>query len=44
MMVRNGGRNRTERALRDLLAAEHFDLLRLIPTRGGPDVIEASGR
>jgi O-methyltransferase domain len=42
MMVRTGGRNRTEDEFHELLAAEHFDLLRLIPTRGGPDLIEAS--
>ena len=42
MMVRNGGRNRTEEELRELLVRSSFHLRRVIPTRGGPDVVEAS--
>lgn len=41
MMVRNGGRNRTEREFRDLLTASGFDLVRVVATAGGPSVLEA---
>lgn len=44
MMVRNGGRNRTEEELRHLLAASGFHLRRVIPTVGGPEVMETSLR
>jgi hypothetical protein len=40
MMVRNGGRNRTEKEYRDLLGAARFKLTRIIPTTG-PSIIEA---
>jgi hypothetical protein len=40
MMVRTGGRNRTEQELRTLLDAGGFRLRRVLPT-SGPDVIEA---
>jgi hypothetical protein len=40
MMVRNGGRNRTEKEYRDLLGASHFNLTRVFPT-AGPGIIEA---
>ena len=43
MMVRSGGRNRTEAELGDLLLASGFQLLRVIPT-DGPDLLEASLR
>ena len=42
MMVRNGGRNRTEQEFRDLLGATGFQLSRVIRTRGGPELMEAS--
>jgi hypothetical protein len=41
MMVRAGGRNRTEKELRELLASSGFRLERVISTTG-PDVAEAS--
>ena len=41
MMVRTGGRNRTEKELRELLAASGFRLQRVLST-AGPDVAEAS--
>jgi hypothetical protein len=41
MMVRSGGRNRTAEELRELLAACGFHLRRIIPTGGGPDIVEA---
>ena len=41
MMVRTGGRNRTELEFRKLLGASGFHLSRLIPTPGGPDIVEA---
>jgi len=44
MMVRNGGRNRTEAELGDLLFASGFQVLRVMPTNGGPDLLEASLR
>ena len=40
MMVRNGGRNRTEKEYRDLLGASRFNLTRIGPTPG-PGIIEA---
>jgi hypothetical protein len=40
MMVRNGGRNRTEKEYRDLLAASSFNLSRVVAT-AGPSIIEA---
>lgn len=40
MMVRNGGRNRTEAEHRGLLRAGHFEITRVIPTPG-PGIIEA---
>ena len=43
MMVRSGGRNRTEAELGDLLFASGFQVLRMIPT-DGPDLLEASLR
>jgi hypothetical protein len=44
MMVRSGGRNRTEAELGDLLLASGFQVLRVIPTDDGPDLLEASLR
>jgi hypothetical protein len=44
MMLRCGGRNRTEAELGDLLLASGFQVLRVIPTEGGPDLLEASPR
>ena len=41
MMVRSGGRNRTETELGGLLFASGFQVLRVIPT-DGPDLLEAS--
>jgi hypothetical protein len=41
MMVRNGGRNRTEGEFRDLLSATGFDLLRVQATGNGPELLEA---
>ena len=43
MMVRNGGRNRTEKEYRDLLLAHGFEISRVIPT-SGPSVIEVVQR
>jgi hypothetical protein len=40
MMVRNGGRNRTEQEYRDLLAKGGFELKKTIPTQG-PSILEA---
>jgi hypothetical protein len=42
MMVRTGGRNRTEQEFRELLSACGFDLSRVISTPSGPDLLEAS--
>ncbi|PYT26613.1 MAG: hypothetical protein DMG57_20990 [Acidobacteria bacterium] len=42
MMVRTGGRNRTEKEYRDLLANGGFEMTRVIPSRGGPSVMEAT--
>jgi hypothetical protein len=42
MMVRTGGRNRTEREFRDLLGNGGFYVSRVIETGSGPAVIEAS--
>ena len=42
MMVRNGGRNRTQAEFEKLLSTSGFHTLRVIPTRGGPDLLEAS--
>ncbi|MDQ6698883.1 MAG: hypothetical protein M3Z36_01705 [Acidobacteriota bacterium] len=44
MMVRNGGRNRTEAEFGDLLVASGFEIVRVIPTHGGPDLLKASVR
>jgi hypothetical protein len=44
MMVRTGGRNRTDREYGDLLAKSGFASARFIPTRGGPSIIEAVPR
>jgi len=44
MMLRCGGRNRTESELGDLLLASGFQVLRVTPTEGGPDLLEASPR
>ena len=44
MMVRNGGRNRTDREYRDLLAKSGFASARVIPSRVGPSIIEAVPR
>jgi hypothetical protein len=44
MMVRAGGRNRTEREYRDLLAKSGFAAARVIPSREGPNIIEAVPR
>lgn len=41
MMVRSGGRNRTEDELRTLLIAARFEMGRIVDTASGPDVIEA---
>jgi hypothetical protein len=41
MMVRNGGRNRTEQEYRKLLAAGGFRVTRILPT-AGPAIIEGS--
>ncbi|MGH9720197.1 MAG: methyltransferase [Bryobacteraceae bacterium] len=43
MMVRNGGRNRTEKEYRALLGASKFELTRVIPTTG-PSLLEAIPR
>jgi hypothetical protein len=42
MMVRTGGRNRTENEYRELLASRGFTLTRVIASRGGPHLIEAA--
>jgi hypothetical protein len=42
MMVRNGGRNRTKAEFEELLFASGFELLRILPTQNGPDLLEAS--
>ena len=44
MMVRTGGRNRTDREYRELLAKSGFAAARVIPSRGGPSIIEAVPR
>jgi hypothetical protein len=41
MMVRNGGRNRTEGEFRDLLSATGFELLRVQAAGNGPELLEA---
>jgi hypothetical protein len=43
MMVRNGGRNRTEKEFRDLLRVHGFEITRLVST-AGPSVLEAVPR
>ena len=43
MMVRNGGRNRTEKEYRDLLRAHGFEITRVVST-AGPSVLEAVPR
>jgi hypothetical protein len=40
MMVRNGGRNRTEKEYRNLLRTASFNVTRVIPT-AGPGIVEA---
>ena len=42
MMVRTGGRNRTEQEFCELLSASGFNLSRVISNLGGPDLLEAS--
>lgn len=42
MMVRNGGRNRTKTEFEELLFASGFELLQIMPTHDGPDLLEAS--
>jgi O-methyltransferase domain len=42
MLVRTGGRNRTEQELEALLTVSGFRVRRTIPTAGGPDIVEAS--
>jgi hypothetical protein len=44
MLVRTGGRNRTEKEYRDLLAKGGFAATRLVPSKGGPSVMEALPR
>jgi hypothetical protein len=44
MLVRTGGRNRTEKEYRDLLAKGGFEMTRVIPSQGGPSVMEAVPR
>ena len=44
MLVRTGGRNRTEKEYRDLLAKGGFETTRVIPSRGAPSVIETVPR
>jgi hypothetical protein len=39
MMVRNGGRNRTDKEYRNLLRAGGFNVTRVVPT-AGPDIVE----
>ena len=41
MMVRNGGRNRTERELAALLSSAQFELTRVVSTGTGPELVEA---
>jgi hypothetical protein len=43
MMVRNGGRNRTEQEYRDLLRAHAFEITRVVST-AGPSLVEAVPR
>ena len=42
MLVRTGGRNRTEPEYRALLASGGFDVTRVIPTGGDLSIIEAT--
>ncbi len=42
MMVRVGGRNRTEEEFRVLLASGGFDLHRIVSTESGPDIVVAT--
>jgi hypothetical protein len=44
MLVRTGGRNRTEEEYRDLLAKGGFDLIRVIRPAGGFPIMEAEPR
>jgi hypothetical protein len=44
MLVRTGGRNRTEQEYRDLLASGGFDVARVIRTKGDLSIIEATPR
>jgi hypothetical protein len=44
MMVRTGGRNRTEKEYRDLFAKSGFDTARTITSVGALSLIEASPR
>jgi hypothetical protein len=41
MLVRTGGRNRTESEFRELLVASGFRLSSVISTAGGPEIVEA---
>jgi hypothetical protein len=43
MMVRNGGRNRTEMEYRDLLRGHGFEIIRIVST-AGPSLVEAVPR
>ena len=44
MLVRTGGRNRTEQEYRDLLASGGFDVARVIRTQGDLSIMEATPR
>jgi hypothetical protein len=44
MMVRTGGRNRTEHEHRALLASAGFELRRIVSTKNGPEILEALPR
>ena len=44
MLVRTGGRNRTEQEYRDLLASGGFDVTRVISTQGDLSIMEAMPR
>jgi hypothetical protein len=44
MLVRTGGRNRTEQEYRDLLAKSRFNVTLVVPAQGDLSVIEALPR
>ena len=44
MLVRTGGRNRTEQEYRDLLASGGFDMTRVIRTGSDLSIMEAAPR